>query len=288
MISSSPAAATTKHRRNALRLRNGAPSLCGPGTLWWTTVPFVVITSWTCASNVRPIKHRPPVRNVPLPGAFVIMRSISTASRDGWKRVRCARWTIVSGNSRNMAIEAVQAYGVRIQKHTNKNKQPTNIHILPIQFPKSIFSSLFRKQIESVTAKFLKWMGRRIKWTKLWKEMRFVFNDIVSTCERWINVSFLANDKWTAMFVIFCFHATREVNDGRRLDLWKQRLLVHLFEYWFYFSFETEIFSELQPFVYRNISVQCVILTRDYIWFWYMENSVHSSSLFGSLHQMSR
>lgn len=95
--------------------------------------------------------------------------------------------------------------------------------------------------------------------------MRFVFNDIVSTCERWINVSFLANDKWTAMFVIFCFHATREVNDGRRLDLWKQRLLVHLFEYWFYFSFETEIFSELQPFVYRNISVQCVILTRDYI-----------------------
>lgn len=41
-----------------------------PQTLSSTIVPFVVITSWTCASNARQIRLRQRVRNAPLPGEF--------------------------------------------------------------------------------------------------------------------------------------------------------------------------------------------------------------------------
>lgn len=57
--------------------------LCGLGTLWWTTVPFAEITSWTFVSSARRIKARTRLRNALLPGVCAITRFTSTASLDG-------------------------------------------------------------------------------------------------------------------------------------------------------------------------------------------------------------
>lgn len=47
---------------------SGTPLHSGHGISSSITVPSAAITSWTCASTARPIKHRRHPRNAPLPG----------------------------------------------------------------------------------------------------------------------------------------------------------------------------------------------------------------------------
>ncbi|KAJ7963297.1 RING-box protein 1a-like [Quillaja saponaria] len=71
----------------------------------WIIVQSVGTTSWIFALNVKLIKLVLLAKNALLLGVCATMPSISIASADGLKHVKCAHSTTVSGSSRSMATK---------------------------------------------------------------------------------------------------------------------------------------------------------------------------------------
>ena len=95
------------NERKYFKSKNGMQLPFGPGTSRSTTVPFVVITSWICASTAKPTCLDQPRKSVPLLGVFVITHIIFIVLVDGSKQDQCVRWIAGNGNFRNMDVECV-------------------------------------------------------------------------------------------------------------------------------------------------------------------------------------